>query len=302
MCIYRIPRVHFNLTEASLENLRQKNIPVDILTKLEDVKNQEYIGEEKFFHALENTIGKAQIDQYGDEIFTHVSFKRESIVFPASHCPNCHTPLKPRDNIPILSFIILMGKCRSCHTTISWRYPLIELLTALIFVAIVSQFSLTLDAFFYLIFVSALIVISFIDLDYRTIPDKISLSGVVVGLIASLFLPIRWYESFLGVIVGGGVILVVGYVGAWVFKKEAMGGGDVKLMAMVGAFLGWKLALLTIFLASLIGAVIGIIFKFLTGEDYIPFGPFLSIGAVISLFFGQAFLFWYWGFISPPVN
>lgn len=223
----------------------------------------------------------------------------ESIVFPASHCPKCHQSIKPWDNIPIVSFLLLRGKCRSCDAAISWRYPLVELLTALLFLTIVHTFAVSWATLFYLIFASALLIISFIDLDYQIIPDKISLPGIVVGIIASFFFPIAWYESVLGALVGGGVILLVGYIGEFVFKKEAMGGGDVKLMAMVGAFLGWKLALLTIFFASLIGAVIGIGMRLITGKEYIPFGPFLSIGALFALFFGHNFLVWYWTLLIP---
>ncbi len=151
----------------------------------------------------------------------------------------------------------------------------------------------------YLIFVSALLVISFIDIDHRIIPDNISLPGILLGFLASFLLPLHWYESLLGILGGGGVILAVGYLGELVFKKEAMGGGDVKLLAMIGAFLGWKLALLTIFFGSLVGAAIGVVMKLFTGDDYIPFGPFLSIGALAALFFGERFLHWYWMFLLP---
>ena len=228
--------------------------------------------------------------------------RKESVAFPASHCPNCNTPIKPWDNIPVLSFVFLRGKCRYCKAVISWRYPLVEALTAVMFVVVVYNYSISLEALFYLLFISALIVISFIDLDYQIIPDKISLPGTVVGFIASFFLPLQWYDSLLGILAGGGVILATGYLGKLAFKKEAMGGGDVKLMAMVGAFLGWKLAILTIFFASLIGAVIGIIMKLITGKEYIPFGPFLSAGALLALFSGMRLIEWYWNLIFPPLQ
>lgn len=224
----------------------------------------------------------------------------ESIVFPGSHCPHCNHAIQPWENIPVLSFLGLQGKCRYCQTPISWRYPGVELLTAAFFVLFVHQYAVSFEAFWYLILTCALIVISFIDLDHQIIPDKLSLPGIVVGFIASFFLPLSWYDSLLGILAGGGIILVVGYVGKWVFKKEAMGGGDVKLMAMIGAFLGWKLVLLTLFFASLVGAIVGIVFKLVTGKDYIPFGPFLSAGALLALFFGEKLFFWYWNFILPP--
>lgn len=224
----------------------------------------------------------------------------ESIVFPGSHCPQCNHSIRPWENIPVFSFLFLGGKCHYCQAPISWRYPLVELLTAIFFVIFVHQYAVSLTTLFYLIFTCALIVISFIDLDYQIIPDKISLPGIAVGFLASFFLPPTWYDSLLGIVIGGGIILAIGYAGKWVFKKEAMGGGDVKLMAMIGAFLGWKLVLLTLLLASLVGAVIGLVFKLVTGKEYIPFGPFLSLGALLALFFGEKFMIWYWNMLLPP--
>lgn len=223
----------------------------------------------------------------------------ESIVFPGSHCPHCSHDLKPWHNIPVVSFLCLQGKCRFCQTPISWRYPFVEILTAAFFLVVVHTYSLTWETFAYLLLTSALIVISFIDFDHQLIPDKISLPGIIVGFAVSFLLPLRWYDSLLGILIGGGVIWAVGIVGEWIFKKEAMGGGDVKLMAMIGAFLGWKAALLTIFFASIIGAVIGIIMRLITGKEYLPFGPFLSVGAFLSLLWGEQFLLWYWGLIVP---
>ena len=306
VCIYRIPRIHPGLTEESFMHLRggSATIPPDILTKLESLKNQGYVTGNDFMTALEEQIGKEPAARYGELIFKYASFRRESVVFPSSHCPHCQAPIKPWDNVPVVSFLVLRGKCRACHAKISWRYPLVELLTAGVFLTVVHQFSLTLVALVYLSFVAALIAISFIDLDHQIIPDEITFPGIAVGIVASFFLPLpatvtHWYGSLLGTLVGGGVIALIGYVGAKVFKKAAMGGGDVKLMAMIGAFLGWQLALLTIFLGSVIGAVVGSVQKLVTGNEYIPFGPFLSLGAVMTLFFGQQFLFWYWNLIFP---
>ncbi len=223
----------------------------------------------------------------------------ESIVFPGSHCPRCNHALTPWDNIPVISFLLLRGKCRFCQAPISWRYPLVELLTAGLFLLVVHSFSLTWSTLVYLILTSAFIVISFIDFDHQIIPDKISLPGILIGFAASFVLPLHWYDSLLGILFGGGIIMAVGYLGEWVFKKEAMGGGDVKLMAMIGAFLGWKSALLTIFFASLIGAIIGIVMKRITGKEYLPFGPFLSIGAFLTFLWGERFLLWYWSLLLP---
>ncbi len=223
----------------------------------------------------------------------------ESIAFPASHCPNCQRPIKPYDNVPVFSFLLLRGKCRSCSATISWRYPMVEAMTAALFGYIVHRYSITWAALAYIVFAGLLIAISFIDLDHLIIPDVLSLPGIALGFGASFLIPHPWYDSLIGLLVGGGMIWIVGYLGELAFKKEAMGGGDVKLMAMVGAFLGWKMVLLTILFASVVGAAIGILMKLSTGKEYIPFGPFLSLGALCALFFGENFLRWYLTFLLP---
>ena len=303
VCIYRLPRIHPQLTEQSLRVLAA-DMPAEMLAKLAPLQNQAYLTGNDLIAALEAQLGKEAVDRYGDLIFQAAAFRKESIVFPGSHCPRCQTPIKPWDNVPIVSFLLLRGKCRACQAKISWRYPFVELLTALLFAAVVHQFGLTPATLAYLGFVLALLAISFIDFDHLIIPDEITLPGIVIGLIASFWLPLpatftHWDGALLGALVGGGLIALVGYVGRWVFKKEAMGGGDVKLMAMIGAFLGWQMVFLTMFFASTVGAVIGIIMKFKSGNEYIPFGPFLSLGAIIALFFGQQFLGWYGNLIFP---
>lgn len=303
ICKHIVPICHF---WGLATDLSEESLPSEILTKLEGLKAKEYITINDFADALEEQIGQEQAAQYGDHIFQQAVSRKESIVLPASHCPHCDTPIKPWENVPILSFLLLRGKCRSCRVKISWRYPIVELLTALLFLAFVHRFGITPLTLVYLAFVGALIVISFIDLEHRIIPNRIALPGIIIGIIASFFVPlpatvIRWYGAFLGATVGGGVILLVGYVGTKVFKREAMGGGDVKLMAMIGAFLGWEMALMTIFFGSLAGAVIGLIIKLIAGKDYIPFGPFLSVGALIAIFFGHQLLFWYWNLVVPPL-
>lgn len=225
--------------------------------------------------------------------------RKESIAFPPSHCPNCQQPIKAYDNVPVLSFLMLRGKCRSCKAAISWRYPMIEMLTAFLFWCVVTRFSVTWAAAAYLILTAMLIVISLIDFDFMIIPDVISLPGILLGLAASFVIPRDFSDALLGMLLGGGMIWSVGMFGERVFKKEAMGGGDVKLMAMVGAFLGWKLVLIAIFFASVIGAAVGVAFKLATGKEYIPFGPFLSIGALCALFFGENLMIWYLTFLIP---
>jgi len=223
--------------------------------------------------------------------------KEESIIWPGSHCPHCNKPIQFYDNIPILSYIFLNGKCRYCKKSISTQYPLVEGITALSSLLIFMKFGPSLSYLFYFAFVAALIVITVIDLYHQIIPDVISLPGIGVGLLASLILPqITFLNSLIGVLLGGGSLFLVAYCYQWLFKREGMGGGDVKLLAMIGAFLGWQAVILTIFLSSFIGAISGILIMVLKGKDSkyaIPFGPFLSLGAVISLFYGQNIINWY---------
>ena len=223
--------------------------------------------------------------------------KEESIVWPGSHCPHCKNPIKFYDNIPLISYILLKGKCRHCHSPISFQYPLIEGITALGSLILFMKFGPSLSYLFYFSFVAALIVITVIDLYHQIIPDVISLPGIGVGLLASLIIPqITFLNSLIGVLLGGGSLFLVATLYQWLFKREGMGGGDVKLLAMIGAFLGWKAVILTILLSSLIGSITGIIIMALKGKDFkyaIPFGPFLSLGAVISLFYGENLIKWY---------
>ena len=223
--------------------------------------------------------------------------KEESIVWPGSHCPHCNTPIKFYDNIPLISYILLKGRCRHCHRPISFQYPLVEGITALGSAILFVKFGPSLTYLFYFAFLASLIVITVIDLHHQIIPDVISLPGIGVGLLASLILPkITLFNSLIGILLGGGSIFLVATVYQWLFKREGMGGGDVKLLAMIGAFLGWKAVILTILLSSLIGSITGIIIMVLKGKDFkyaIPFGPFLSLGAVISLFYGPSLINWY---------
>ena len=224
----------------------------------------------------------------------------ESIIMPSSRCPSCNTPIKIWDNIPILSYVMLGGRCRSCKVKISLRYPLIEAMNALFYTALLWRFWIGWHTFFYFVLASALIVITFIDLDFQIIPDSITLPGILIGLIAgSLILPdpfLRW--SLLGYkasISGALTGFILFYIVA-VLSRGGMGGGDIKMMAMVGALMGWKSVLLTTFLGSLLGSVWGIslmVFKGKGRKTKIPFGPFLAAGVIITLFSGQEILYWY---------
>jgi len=223
--------------------------------------------------------------------------KEESIISPGSHCPHCKNQIKFYDNIPLISYLLLRGKCRYCKGLISTQYPLVEGITALSSLVLFMRFGPSLTYIIYFAFVAALIVITVIDLYHQIIPDVVSLPGVGVGLLASLVIPqITFFDSLVGTLLGGGSLFLVATLYQWLFKREGMGGGDVKLLAMIGAFLGWKAVILTILLGSLIGSIIGIIIMVLKGKDFkyaIPFGPFLSLGAVIALFYQAEIINWY---------
>lgn len=219
----------------------------------------------------------------------------ESIVYPPSRCPNCKKNIIWYDNIPILSFLFLKGKCRSCKAKISIRYFLVELLTAMLLVAMFIGFGLAPKFFAYAILSCGLIIATFVDFEIHEIPDQVSLGGLFAGLLISYLFPSVFDEasrmhgllaSFVGALIGGGSIYLMGFLGEMAFKKEAMGGGDVKLMAMIGSFIGWKWVLLTFFVAPVFGSIAGIILKFRYGRETIPYGPYLSLAALAAIFFG----------------
>ena len=224
-----------------------------------------------------------------------------SIVSPSSRCPQCGVSIRWYQNIPILSYLILGGKCRACRTGIPWRYPFVEALTGGLFVLVYLSFGLTTTLGVYCLFVAALIVITFIDLDHQIIPDVISLPGIVVGFLCSFAIPwLSWTDSLLGILLGGGSLWLVAVVYELLTKKEGMGGGDIKLLAMLGAFLGWKAILPIIFISSLIGSLVGIPLMLVKKADSklaIPFGPFLALGALIYLFWGPQLIAWYLAFL-----
>ncbi len=229
--------------------------------------------------------------------------KGKSIISPGSYCPNCKKPILWYDNIPLLSYIILKGRCRYCNKKISPRYFIVELLTGVLFFLIYKNFGLTSSFFIYSIFILSLIIVGFIDIDTFLISDVVVIPCILLGLIFSFAFPHIHnlsgnFESFIysfeGILLGGGVLILLSFAGKIAFKKDAMGGGDVKLLAMIGSFLGWKCVFLTLFFGSLFGTIISLILIGLKKrkiEDYVPFGPYLGLGAVISLFFkGHDFL------------
>jgi leader peptidase (prepilin peptidase) / N-methyltransferase len=222
---------------------------------------------------------------------------RQSVVRPRSSCPACHEPIRSYDNIPILSYLILRGHCRHCGVPISLRYPVVEALTGTAALAVFALDGLSPQFPIHFAFVCMLIVVTFIDYDHQIIPDLISLPGIVVGFLAS-FLPAppTWQSSLLGIVLGGGILWAVAEGYYWLTRREGMGGGDIKLLAMIGAFLGWEAIPVTLMLASLAGTLVGlglILFRGRNARMPIPFGPFLAAGAVCALFFGDAILAWY---------
>jgi len=245
----------------------------------------------------------------------------ESIVTPRSHCPQCKKLIPWFYNIPLVSFWWLRCRCAYCKARISPRYFLVELLTALVFLFLFRRYGMSFDFFAYALFLSGLIVATFVDIQHRIIPDEISVGGVIAGLllaVARAFLAgkditggfvFAWpvfIDSLAGAIVGGGIIFCAGFFFDLVYFKllkkpavegetESMGGGDVKLLAMIGAFLGWQNALLTFFIAPFLGLVIGLFNLLVKKQHLIPYGPFLSLAAVIAMLWGPRILellFW----------
>jgi len=230
-----------------------------------------------------------------------------SIIMPSSRCPGCNSPIRFYDNIPIISYILLKGRCRKCKSKISMRYPLVEILNASLYVLVLQRFinSHPFIMIIYFIFVSSLIVITFIDMEFQIIPDRITLPWIPLSLVlGATVLPdpfsrhdlLGLRSSLVGVLLGGGLFYLIAVVGSAIFKKDAMGGGDIKMMAMIGGLLGYKGVILTTFLGSLVGSTAGIIVIIIKGRRWgmkIPFGPFLAIGAIVTLLSGKEILYWY---------
>ena len=222
----------------------------------------------------------------------------KSIVLPRSFCPICKTPIKWFDNIPLISFIILKGKCRSCSLRIPIKYPLVELAVGLGGILFFKIFGVSPEFFVYWLFFVLLLSASIIDIEKQIIPDSISLGGLGIGLLAVSFLKINGSDTILNAFLwsafGGAfgflLMLSLAIMGQVIFKKEALGGGDIKLMAMIGVFLGWQSVILTFFIAPFFGTFIGLYLKIKDQRDIVPYGPYLALGAIISLIFGKNIL------------
>jgi leader peptidase (prepilin peptidase)/N-methyltransferase len=248
--------------------------------------------------------------------------RKESVVFPASHCPSCGKPIRFYDNVPVLSYLLLRGKCRACGAAISPQYPLVEILTALAFFACALKWNFSTSTYVNSLFLSVIIILVFTDYHHRILPNVLTLPGIIAGILLSpfqdqslyahpfsisfrlarLFLPtnpnllLPWVHSLLGAIVGGGSLLLVALAYEKIRKRQGLGMGDVKMTAMVGAFLGWPLALLTIFAGSFFGSCLGfflILFRKADLQTKLALGVFLGIGSAISLFYGLSLVYWY---------
>ncbi len=215
----------------------------------------------------------------------------ESIVFPASHCTSCNTDLHWYENIPVLSYLVLRGKCKHCKEKISLQYPVVELSMALLSAALVNRFGFSINAAGYFIFTAALLVIIWIDIYLQIIPDVISLPGIILGFLFAFVSPtLTWQSSLIGILAGGGVLYSIALLYLLWRKIDGMGGGDIKLLAMIGAFLGWQALPFVILASSLSGTFVGLIAMIKQkkgGQTRIPFGPFLSISALLYLFFQE---------------
>ena len=225
----------------------------------------------------------------------------KSIVHPRSMCSSCGTLIASYDNIPIISYLWLRGRCRHCRTKISLRYPIVELLCGLFALGAYLKFDLTIEALIYFLFFAALMVVTFIDLDHRIIPDVITLPGIPICFAAGFALPtITYKDALLGILSGGGSLFLVAWTYSLITKKEGMGGGDIKLLAMIGAIVGWKGVLFTIFVASLVGTLAGLAVMLQSRKGLklaVPFGPFLSIGSITYIFFGTPLIAWYFNLL-----
>ncbi len=223
--------------------------------------------------------------------------RQESVVFPASHCTACGSPVRPYDNIPVVSYLLLGGKCRSCGVKISPIYPAVESAIGLLITLAYLHFGLSVEFLVTAVVSTVLVIVTVIDLQHRIIPDKITLPGIVFGFAAGFYLE-GWRDSLIGFFVGGGLFYLIA-----VLSRGGMGGGDIKFIAAAGALMGWQKVLLIIFIGALSGSVVGIALMALKGgtrKSMIPFGPFLALGTLLTLYFGDDLVRLYLSTMQPP--
>jgi len=227
--------------------------------------------------------------------------RAKSIVHPPSACPACGAPIRFHNNIPLLSYVLLKGRCRDCGVPIPLRYPAVELASGLTATAVFVAFGANVPALVYFAFISTLWVVTLIDIEHRIIPDAISLPGIPLFFLASLAIPtVTVKASLLGILLGGGSLYAVAWGYSALKKADGMGGGDIKLLAMIGALIGWKGVLFTLFASSAFGTLVGVGLMIASGKTMklaVPFGPFLSAGAAAYVFFGPRLIEWYLNFI-----
>lgn len=240
----------------------------------------------------------SMIGSFLNVVILRLPLPAASVVFPASHCPKCLAPLRWFENIPIISWLVLRGKCAHCNTSIAAQYPIVELCTGLLGVANTVVFGFTPAAVGYFLFSAALITIIWIDIHHQIIPDIISLPGIVIGFGFSFFSPlVTWQDSLYGLLAGGGIFFAIAYGYFLIRKQEGLGGGDVKLLAMLGAFLGWQSLLFIILVSSLTGSLFGLAAMTVQkkgGATRIPFGPFLALSGLAYLFFNKKIQYIFW--------
>jgi leader peptidase (prepilin peptidase)/N-methyltransferase len=225
--------------------------------------------------------------------------RRQSLVHPGSRCPHCGYELRWYDNIPLVSYLLLRGQCRKCRQPIAIRYPALELATLILFLVHGAVFGWTALLAVRLVFACAMVVLFAIDLEHHLLPDAVTLPGIAAGLLVSTVLPPGILDSLLGLLIGGGVLWLIGEAYFRYSGQEGMGGGDVKMLAMIGAFLGWKLVLVTLVLSSVAGSLIGLlVIAFRRGglKYALPYGTFLALGALAASLVGERLVNWYVGF------
>ncbi len=218
--------------------------------------------------------------------------RNESVVYAPSHCPNCSLPIAPYDNIPVISYILLLGKCRQCKSIISFQYPLVEIISGLVTWQLYLKYGLTLNFLMFAVLSMVLLVLAVIDIHHQVLFNKITIPGVFVGFALSFYRPdFTPLQALFGFLLGGGIFYAIAII-----SPRGMGGGDIKLMAMCGTFIGWSASLITIFLASVSGAVIGSVFILLSKrgrKTRIPFGPFIVFGSIVSILWEREIVSWY---------
>lgn len=231
----------------------------------------------------------AVVGSFLNVVILRLPQENASIVFPASHCPVCRTPLHWYENIPVFSYLFLRGKCGHCHTQISLQYPIVEFLTGIMAAANLAAFGLSPASVMFFIFSAALITIIWIDIHHQIIPDIISKPGIIIGFFFSFFSPLTtWQDSLIGIAAGWGIFFSISLAYRLIRGQEGLGGGDAKLLAMLGAFLGWQSLLFIIFASSVTGSIAGLIAMPIQkkgGATRIPFGPFLALSGFLYLFF-----------------